>query len=300
VLPGQLTVRGQPVKLPLPQVSFVTGKGGTGKSTVAAALAIARVRGAPVLLIDLDRRASAIKAAGLRSNRSGDHPIELVAVTMRGELEKFIDRIVPIKTIARRMLQSRTFGFVTAALPGLEAFLMLERVRLLAKSHPDHLIVVDAPATGTALELLNAPAGIGRLAPVGTLHRLAAEVERFLQDKDSFGVLLTAQGKELALREAIAARDSLDQLGIRCTGAIVNQVEVALFTSAEIARLAELGGHQRLARDRQEAARAGRRAVRQLHDAGLQVVTLPMIYRAALAGPELATLADSLAGAIAR
>jgi len=45
------------------------------------------------------------------------------------------------------MLKSRTFGFVTAALPGLEAFLMLERLRLMADeaAKEDRFVVVDGP-----------------------------------------------------------------------------------------------------------------------------------------------------------
>ncbi len=58
--------------------------------------------------------------------------LDVIAITPQGELEAFIHRIVPLRAVSRRMLQSRTFGYVTAALPGLEAFLMLERLRLLA------------------------------------------------------------------------------------------------------------------------------------------------------------------------
>ena len=69
------------------------------------------------------------------------------------------------------MLQSRTFGYVSAALPGLEAFLMLERLRIIAgrAALEDRYAVVDAPATGSALELLAVPGALKQLAPIGTL-----------------------------------------------------------------------------------------------------------------------------------
>src|SRR5260221_2237443 len=60
--------------------------------------------------------------------------LDVVALTQRAELEAFIERIVPIRAISRRILRSRTFGYVTAALPGLEAFLLLERLRIIAGS----------------------------------------------------------------------------------------------------------------------------------------------------------------------
>ena len=63
---------------------------------------------------------------------------------------------------------------LAAALPGLEAFLMLERLRLLAgqASLEDRFVVIDAPATGHALELLAVARSLDRLAPTGTRSRL--------------------------------------------------------------------------------------------------------------------------------
>jgi len=281
----------------LPRVIFVTGKGGTGKSTVAAALALAAARHGPVTLIDLDRRRSAIKALDTVPDldRRGGHGVELLALTARGELEAFIERIVPLRAIARRMLQSRTFGFVSTALPGLEAFLILERVRLLAnEGRPDRLIVIDAPATGGAIELLKVPVGLQRLAPIGTLHRLAVEVEKFVRAADRFGVLLTTRAEELSLREAIEASAALGVLGVGCIAAVLNECESALFSEEEIAKLSGLEGHQRLAQARRQAAQSTAQAKHQLRHAGFNVVALPMLYRPTLAAEELETLASAL------
>ncbi|HYR80598.1 MAG TPA: ArsA-related P-loop ATPase, partial [Candidatus Dormibacteraeota bacterium] len=120
----------------LPRVLFVTGKGGTGKSTVAAALALARSRRRPTTLADLDRRLCAAAMLGVTSvdgtAAKVTESLEVIALGARAELDAFIARIVPIRAISRRMLRSRTFGYVTAALPGLEAFLLLERLRIMA------------------------------------------------------------------------------------------------------------------------------------------------------------------------
>jgi anion-transporting ArsA/GET3 family ATPase len=281
----------------LPRVIFVTGKGGTGKSTVAAAVVLALSRRGPVTLVDLDRRRSAIKAlAGVSdSDAHRNHPTELIALTPRGELEAFIERIVPVKAIARRMLRSRTFGFVSAALPGLEEFLILERVRLLANAAaPDRFIVLDAPATGGALELLSVPAGVQRLAPIGTLHRLAAEVEEFMRDPDRFGVLVTTRPEELSMREAAEASATLGQLGVHCIGIVLNECEASLFSEAEIGALSGLEGHRRLAQARRRAAESAAHVKRQLRYSGRNVFALPMIHKATLAAAELETLASAL------
>ncbi len=225
----------------LPRVIFITGKGGTGKSTVAAALALALARRSVTALIDLGGRQSAarlLSAAGTPMSSSFEPLLE--SITPRGELENFVDRIVPLKAIARRMLNSSTLGFVTAALPGLEAFLIVERLRLMAReAEPDRILIVDGPATGGAFEMLSVATNLKRLAPRGALHQLALEVEEFLNDRMRFGVLLTLTPEDLALRETIMAIDSFATLGIRCLAAIINRADGALFSPTELARLNE-------------------------------------------------------------
>src|SRR5260370_8595445 len=120
----------------LPRVLFVTGKGGTGKGQVAAAVALARSHRRPTTLADLDRRLSAAAMLGVTSidgtAAKVTESLEVIALGARAELDAFIARIVPIRAISRRMLRSRTYGYVTEALPGLEAFLLLERLRIMA------------------------------------------------------------------------------------------------------------------------------------------------------------------------
>ena len=213
----------------LPRLIFVTGKGGTGKSTVAAAMALALARRRPTTLADLDRRRSALRLLGSLNGDGGVKTLKLaehlegVALSPHAELETFIERIVPVKAISRRMLKSRTFGYVTAALPGLEAFLMLERLRIMAgeAALKDHYVVVDGPASGSALEFLSVADGVKGIAPIGTLNRLASGVHGFLIDAARFGVAITVTPEEMALRRntiaeyTIRARTQLTAAGLR-------------------------------------------------------------------------------------
>lgn len=292
----------------LPRLIFVTGKGGTGKSTVAAALATAISRRRPVTVADLERRRSVARILGVNLNGARSVAVsdnlEIAALTPRAELESFIEGVVPLKAISRRMLRSRTFGYVTAALPGLEAFLMVGRLRLMAgrAALEDRYAVIDAPATGSAMELLSVARGVKRIAARGTLNRLAGTLEEFLTDANRFGVVLTVRPEGLALRETLdAAAELRDRLGVRCVGAVLNGVAEALFTKAEIAKARALGEPARLAGRRWESAAEAARARRELEAAGLTVVELPMLFSAAVGREELATLADSLAaGTFAR
>jgi Mrp family chromosome partitioning ATPase len=285
----------------LPRLIFVTGKGGTGKSTIAAALAVAISRRHPVTLADLDRRFSAARMLGAAIDtgtaaHDGENP-EVLSLTPRAELEAFVERIVPLKAISRRMLKSRTFGYVTAALPGLEAFLMVERLRVMAGdgAADDRFAVIDAPATGGAIELLSVARGVKRLAAGGTLYRLAGEVEDFLRDPARFGVILAVTPEELAIREAIEAAETLrGDLGVACVAAILNGVTEAIFTPAEMARIRHLDGHARLAERRRACAESAADARARLVRARLNPIELPFLFSPALARAEV----DMLAGAI--
>src|SRR5271170_2453580 len=83
------------IKMTLPRLIFVTGKGGTGKSTVAAALALALSRRRPTTLADLDRRLSAAALLGAVPHNSNvikvTGSLDVIALTPRTELEAFIE-----------------------------------------------------------------------------------------------------------------------------------------------------------------------------------------------------------------
>jgi len=283
-----------------PRLIFITGKGGTGKSTLAAALATALSRRYRTTLADLDRRQSAARILGAKLDAAApvrvSETLDVTALSPRAELEAFIQRIVPLKLISRRMLKSRTFGYVTAALPGLEAFLMLERLRALAgqAALDDAYVVIDAPATGTALELLSVARGVKGIAPFGTLNNLAREVESFLGDPNRFGVVLTLTPEELALREAVEAAAALADAGIATVAALVNAVPAALFEVGELAAASGLAEHATMAARRVEAGAGAARARQQLERGGLRVIELPMLFAPSLAAHEVSELARTL------
>ena len=83
--------------MPPPRLIFVTGKGGTGKSTIAAATALALARRRPALLVDLEQRQSAAHLLGLTPPDPSEPPEakaltgDLTSMTLspRAELESF-------------------------------------------------------------------------------------------------------------------------------------------------------------------------------------------------------------------
>jgi hypothetical protein len=297
----------------LARLVLITGKGGSGKSVVAASLALALSRKRPTVLVDLDQEMSA--ARSLEVGRPGGTPngvdcragaiadLEIRTVSPRSELEQFIQRIVPLKSIANRMLGSRTFGYVSAALPGLEAFLMLERLRILGAraATEDGFVVVDAPATGSALELLSVAGAIKRIAPLGTLNRLAIDVEKFLADASRFSVVLTLTPNELSLREALEAADTLrGRLGVNAAAAVLNFALGARFSTGELAALSGHPACRRLAEWRADGGRLAARARRQASRASLRVVELPMLFSPEMRRDEVAELSRALEARLLR
>jgi arsenite-transporting ATPase len=291
----------------LPRLIFVTGKGGTGKSTVAAALALALSRRRPTTLADLDRRRSSLRLFGSLNGDASAKPFKItehlegVALAPHAELEAFIERLVPVKAVSRRMLQSRTFSYVTAALPGLEAFLMLERLRIMSGDGAlkDRYLVVDGPASGSALEFLSVAEGVKGIAPVGTLNRLASGVHSFLTDGARFGVAITISPEEMALREALETAEVLkNRLGIKWIVAILNSTAKTLFDAADLAALSPLKAHAHLALRRNAIAEYTIRAREQLKAAGLHAIELPTLFLPELGKAEANQLADKLEKAL--
>jgi hypothetical protein len=285
----------------LPRVLFVTGKGGTGKSTVAAAIALALSGRRPTTLADLDGRMSAAATLGAIPRDSAaikvTDSLDVIAMAPRTELEAFIERIVPIRAISRRMLRSRTFGYVTAALPGLEAFLLLERLRIMAgdAALEDRFVVIDAPASGTAVEMLSVSSGVKGLAPAGTLNRLADSIDSFLADPTRFGTVITTTPEHLAIHEALETAATLrDRLGIVTVAVIMNCVPELLFDTAELAAMSALDGHARLAIRRNAAHEQAALAAPGFAAAGLTTVGLPMMFTPAIGRAEIEKLRRAL------
>jgi arsenite/tail-anchored protein-transporting ATPase len=285
----------------LPHLILVTGKGGTGKSTVSGALALALSSRRKTILADLDQSLTAARLLDFEPNGARTMAmlpnLEVRSFTARTELEAFIERLVPLKAISRRLLRSHTFGYVTAALPGLEAFLIMERLRLLSNEAAAQrgFAVIDAPASGGVLELLSVSRGVREMAPRGALNRLAQAVDEFLKDPRRFGVLVTLRPEHLALREALETITTLRvQLGIRYVAAILNCVPDAMFSAVDCAKIQSLATHQALALRRTATCKLAADAIRQFKSAGVQVLQLPMMYTPVFACAQLKTLAHVL------
>lgn len=174
---------------------------------------------------------------------------------------------------------------------------MLERLRILGSDAAlhDRYVVVDAPASGSALELLSVAAGVKRIAPAGALNRIAESVESFLSDATRFGALVTAAPEELAVRKAIETAAAMrEQAGVFNVAALMNRVPDALFNTSELATMAPLRGHAELAVRRHASRENALIGARRLAAAGLETIILPAMFTPTLGHPELSEIGDVL------
>lgn len=196
------------------RILFVTGKGGTGKSSVAEALAAeAASRSVGSMLVRMPASSSAVRPS----------PPGVVTKLLDDtrDLEDFLSRVIGLGFLARRLLDSATFSAVAAAAPGLRDLVALTAITTEA-SYRRGLVVVDAPASGHSVSLLTAPAQVLDLAPMGPIAHEARAACAVLADARQFTALVVATPEELAITEALQLREDIKAAGVPAPRLIVN------------------------------------------------------------------------------
>jgi anion-transporting ArsA/GET3 family ATPase len=215
----------------------VSGKGGVGKTTVAAALsALAARSGRSVLLLSSDGRGDAAPLFGKED--AGYVEAELaprlrtLTAAFDDLLADFVVTVAPFRFVADRILASSTFRFFTRATPGLPDLLLLGKARELfrrkksTKAAPRYdLLVLDAPATGHARSLLTLPRTLLRTTPAGPLRKVGADVDRLLADPSTAALVVVAEPAEFAAREAEELTESAKKdAGLATALVVVNRI----------------------------------------------------------------------------
>jgi anion-transporting ArsA/GET3 family ATPase len=294
---------------------LVTGKGGVGKTTVAAALGLAAARrGLRTVLCEVAEQERL--AAMFGASEVGHSEVELapglfaVSVDPERAKEEWLGYQLKSGTLAGVLGGSRLFQYLTAAAPGLSELVTIGKVWDLAQLERRtggsvfDLAIVDAPATGHGLAMLRAPRTFAGVAKVGPIARQAATIDAFLRDGASTGVLVTALPEEMPVNETIDFERSLrDELGMGVDAIVVNALHPRRFSAAEARTLASLDGRAgpparaalRAALSEHNRARAEHAQLRRLKRAAeAPIATLPRIFEPELGLPELEQLSAEL------
>jgi anion-transporting ArsA/GET3 family ATPase len=315
------------------ELVVVTGKGGVGKTTIAAALGLlAARRGLRTIIVEVGDQA---RLPGLF-----DH-----AARLPGAETKLQERLASIsidpdrallewlqalggRVSGRLLASSGTFQYFAAAAPGAKELVSMVKIweltqgrRWQRRAAGYDLVVLDAPATGNALGMLGSPQTFGAIARVGPIAGQTQRVRELLQTPERSGYLAVAMASEMAVSEALELQDGLRrQLGRTLDAVIVNALLPQRFTSAELERITRVsaegpaggvataaGGPPQTEGERallRSAARAAQTAhdrarfqhnqVARLRRRNFDVVAVPFMWGAAMDLPAVERVAEQL------
>jgi anion-transporting ArsA/GET3 family ATPase len=223
---------------------FFTGKGGVGKSTMAAATAIlAADRGRRVLLVDVDGKGDL--ATLFEHTPVGFTPVQVhpgvLAMSMDTEasLHEYLRLNLRVPVLGRLGPLARVFEFVATAAPGVKEILTIGKIcwetREAIAGRADHdLVVVDAAASGHIVAQLGAPASIQELVDVGPVRSQTDWLVEILSDPAVTAVNVVTTPEEMPVAETI---ELVARLRAEVTAplgtVIVNRVLPELFTTSD-------------------------------------------------------------------
>jgi anion-transporting ArsA/GET3 family ATPase len=277
---------------------YVTGKGGVGKTTVAASLGLAAAElGRRTIVCEVaeqDRVSRAFARHGVTRDEEVELATGLWAITIDPEaaLVEWLSKQLGGGAV-RLLSHSHAFQHFVAAAPGAKELITIAKVwelaqlnRWNAKNRTYDLVIVDAPASGHGLAMLTAPQTFAEIARVGPIRRQATKVSEMLADPARTGYVAVALPEEMPVNETVELEGRLhDAVGLGLDAILVNGVWPQRFSAADVRRLkaTEDGDMVRAALTGHARAKAQQAQIKRLRaSTGAPVHTLPFLFEAEL------------------
>lgn len=304
----------------------VSGKGGVGKTTVAAAVATAAAaQGKRVLLVEVEQRDGLAPLFGRPT--MGYSEAELapgitgISIVPDEALTEYLQLFYGIGRLARPLLTGKAVEFATSTAPGLRDILLIGKVkeaenRRTGGRYSFDLLVLDAPPTGRLPRFLDAPRAVVELVQSGAIRTQAQGVMDMLVDPKRTRVVLVTLPEQMPVRETIEGAAAMREMGIALGPVIVNGLSPQPFTTAQQRTLSKDGPAALLAeaeaagldlsRSAAEAvagvaqtharrAATQRKALKELTDGlDLSQIRLPALFTPQIGAAERSRLADEL------
>jgi anion-transporting ArsA/GET3 family ATPase len=216
------------------RVAIVSGKGGVGKTTVAAAVAIAAARaGKHVLLAELEDREAFAPIFGLKKLAYTEQALapNITGFTIEADeaLVDYLRLFYGIPTVSRTLIRTRAFEFATSTAPGLKDILLIGKIKEAERRRHDgrytfDLIVLDAPPTGRLPRFLDAPRVVVELVHGGPIRAQAQGVLDMVTDPKRCQVVLVTQPEDMPVRETAESVETLSKMGVALGPVVMNGV----------------------------------------------------------------------------
>lgn len=189
------------------RLHFFTGKGGTGKTTIASLFALTMANlGKKVLLIDLDPESPLSSLFHAEKATMVPKPlapnIDGIFIDPMSSLREFIIRQIKIAKIYDLIFENKIFHFFMKAAPGVEEMALIGKIYYLTEGRWDTLIV-DTPATGHGLYLFKIPKVFMELTQKGPLAEQSEKIYSALTEKRQTAIHLVSLAEELPVQETI-------------------------------------------------------------------------------------------------
>ncbi len=218
---------------------FVTGKGGVGKTTIAAALAwLAAERGRRTLVCEVDPKgnlADFYETSGIRFEERQIAP-RLWGMSMDTEasLKQYLSLQLKLPLVARIGPLAKMFDFVASAAPGVREIVTVGKLCWEVKERHYDLVVVDASASGHIVGQLAAPQAINQLVQVGLIRQQTGWMLEILDDPATTGLVVVATPAEMPVSETLElTRQVREETRVDLAAVVVNRVLPELFGRAE-------------------------------------------------------------------
>jgi anion-transporting ArsA/GET3 family ATPase len=245
---------GWPSRLTKARLHFVTGKGGTGKSTIAASLALALAAGGrKVLLVEVEGRQGIAQLFDVPplpyqevkiATADGGGQVNALAIDTEAAFLEYLDMFYNLGLAGRAMRRIGAVEFATTIAPGLRDVLLTGKIREIVtraekgKQPVYDAIVVDAPPTGRIARFLDVTSAVSELAKGGPVHSQAESVVKVLHS-DLTAIHLVTLLEALPIQETLEAIEELQELDLPIGSVIVNRNIPAYLPADDLAKAAE-------------------------------------------------------------
>ncbi len=245
---------GWPSRLAKARLHFVTGKGGTGKSTVAAALALTLAAGGRrVLLVEVEGRQGIAQLFDVPplpyeelkiATADGGGQVNALAIDIEAAFLEYLEMFYNLGIAGRAMRRIGAIEFATTIAPGLRDVLLTGKikesvVRLDKNKRPAYdAVVVDSPPTGRIARFLDVTKAVADLAKGGPVHSQSEGVVKLLHS-DQTAIHLVTLLEALPIQETLEAIDELEKLDLPIGSVIVNRNIPTFLQPDDLAKAAE-------------------------------------------------------------